>query len=100
MPDAYPLWHSESSKIGAFNFVNYENNEVDKLIEKASTTVNREKLGIIYKKLFELITNDIPYLFLYIPNSISVVDKKIKNIEPSFIGIMHNQKDWVKSEGN
>jgi len=36
----------------------------------------------------------LPYLFLYIPDSITVVNKDIKNIEPSVIGIMHNQKDW------
>lgn len=94
MPDAYPLWHSNSRKIGAFNLVGYSNKEVDELIVKGSTTVNRKELGKIYKKIFKIIANDTPYLFLYIPNSITVVSKKIKNIEPSFIGIMHNQKDW------
>ena len=95
MPDAYPLWHSDSTKIGAFNFVGYKNKEVDALIEEGSTTVNKEKLSKIYKRLFKIISDDTPYLFLYIPNSISVVNKKIKNIEPSLIGIMHNQKDWI-----
>lgn len=94
MPDAYPIWHSSNSKIGGFNLVNYENKEIDGMIEKASKTVDREKLALLYKEIFKKITDDVPYLFLYIPNSISVVSKKIKNIEPSFIGIMHNQKDW------
>lgn len=96
MPDAYPLWHSSNSKLGGFNLVGYENKEVDFLIEKASTTINRDQLGNIYKDIFKKITNDIPYLFLYIPNSITVVNKNIKNIEPSFIGIMHNQREWIK----
>ena len=96
MPDAYPLWHSSSSKIGGFNLVGYSNKEVDALIEEGSTTINRDKLSKIYKTIFKKITDDIPYLFLYIPNSITVVNKDIKNIEPSFIGIMHNQKDWIK----
>ncbi len=98
MPDAYPLWHSDSRKTGAFNLVGYSNKEVDELIEKGTSTVNREELGKIYKKLFKIIADDTPYLFLYIPNSISVVSKKIKNINPSFIGIMHNQKDWEIEE--
>jgi len=55
-----------------------------------------EKLAVIYKKIFKLISQDYPYLFLYIPNSITVVNSKIKNIEPTFLGIMHNQKDWIK----
>ena len=96
MPDAYPLWHSSSDKTGRFNFVGYSNKEVDKLIEKGSTTINRKELSKIYKSIFKKITDDLPYLFLYIPNSITVVNNKIKNIEPAFTGITHNQKDWIK----
>ena len=94
MPDAYPLWHSSSAKLGGFNLVSYNNQEVDKLIEEGSKTVNRDDLGKIYKEIFKKINEDLPYLFLYIPDSISVVNKDIKHIKPAFIGIMHNQKDW------
>ncbi len=93
-PDAYPLWHSSSSKLGGFNLVSYSNPEVDKLIEQGINTINRDELGVIYKDIFRKISDDLPYLFLYIPDSITVVNKNIKNIEPSVIGIMHNQKDW------
>ncbi|MGB1226353.1 MAG: peptide-binding protein [Poseidonibacter sp.] len=96
MPDAYPLWHSSSDKIGRFNLVGYSNSEVDKLIEEGSTTIDRNKLSKIYKTIFKKITDDIPYLFLYIPNSITVVNKDIKNVEPAFTGVTHNQKDWIK----
>lgn len=98
MPDAYPLWHSDSDVLGGFNLVGYHNKEVDKLIEEGSSIVDMKELAKIYKKLFTLISNDNPYLFLYIPNSITVVNSKIKNIEPSLIGIMHNQIDWIKPE--
>lgn len=96
MPDAYPLWHSDSDKKGGFNLVGYRNKEVDKLIEEGSTTINQEELGNIYKRIFTKISEDLPYLFLYIPNSITAVNASIKNIEPTFIGITHNQKDWIK----
>ncbi|MFA6740805.1 MAG: peptide-binding protein [Arcobacteraceae bacterium] len=98
MPDAYPIWHSSSSKLGGFNFPSYENPEVDALIEEGSKTINRDELGKIYKQIFKKITDDLPYLFLYIPDSISVINKDIKNIEPSLVGIMHNQKDWEIQE--
>jgi len=96
MPDAYSIWHSKSDKKGGFNLVGYHNSEVDRLIDLGSKTVDLEKLAVIYKKIFKLISQDYPYLFLYIPNSITVVNSKIKNIEPTFLGIMHNQKDWIK----
>ena len=94
MPDAYPLWHSSSDKLGGFNLVSYKNEKVDKLIKDGINTINREELGKIYKEIFKIISDDLPYLFLYIPDGITVVNKEIKNVEPSFIGIMHNQKDW------
>ena len=96
MPDAKSIWHSESISKGGFNLVHYKNKTVDALIEKGAKTINVDKLSIIYKSIFKHIANDLPYLFLYIPNSITVVNKKIKNVEPSFTGVMHNQQDWIK----
>lgn len=93
-PDAYSIWHSSNSKLGGFNFVSYNNKKVDELIEKGAITVDKKELAKIYKELYRTISADLPYLFLYIPNSISTVHKKIKNLEPAFTGFMHNQKDW------
>ena len=98
MPDAYPLWHSSSAKLGGFNLVSYKNETVDKLIEKGMNTINRDELGTIYKEIFQIISDDLPYLFLYIPDGITAVNKRTKNIEPAFVGIMHNQKDWQIDE--
>ena len=95
-PDAYPLWHSDSAKIGGFNLVGYKNPEVDRLIEEAQSTIDRAKLSRLYRRIFRLIVADVPYLFLYIPNSITAVNRSIKNVEPSIIGIMHNEIEWIK----
>ena len=96
VPDAKSIWHSQQDKKGGFNLVGYKNPKVDALIEQGEITINREKLSQIYQELFELIANDYPYLFLYIPSSITTVNKKIKNIESTPFGITHNQKDWIK----
>jgi peptide/nickel transport system substrate-binding protein len=96
MPDAKPLWHSTSSKKGGFNLVGYSNKKVDSLIEQGAKTIDKKKLGKIYKEIFTQISDDLPYLFLYIPNSITVVNGKIKNIHDALTGITHNQKDWIK----
>jgi len=95
-PDAYSIWHSNSSKKGGFNFVNYKNKRVDELIKKAEVTIDEKKLSKYYKEIFKLIVEDHPYIFLYIPNSITAVNKSIKNVSPSIIGIMHNEIDWIK----
>lgn len=96
MPDARSIWHSSSNIKGGFNLVGYENKKVDRLIEQGEITVNREKLGTIYKEIFKEISSDLPYLFLYIPDSITAVNKNIKNVVPALIGITHNQEKWEK----
>lgn len=96
MPDARSIWHSSNAKKGGFNLVGYNNKEVDALIEKGEVTLNKDELAIIYKKIFKYISDDLPYLFLYIPNSITCVNKDIKNVSQSLIGVMHNQEEWEK----
>jgi len=96
IPDAYALWHSDSDKLGGFNLVGYRNEEVDRMIEEAERTTDMEKVGRIYKRLFATIAEERPYIFLYIPDSITVVNRQIGPIVPSIIGIMHNQIDWIK----
>ncbi len=98
MPDARSIWHSSSDKKGGFNFVGYKNKEVDRLIEKAEVTIDEKKFSKIYKKIYKLISDDVPYLFLFVPQSITAVHKNIKNIKPAFTGIMHNQEEWIKIE--
>ena len=97
-PDAYSIWHSDGDKKGGFNFVGYHNSAVDRMIVEAEHTVEREKFATIYQKLFKLIVDDYPYVFLYIPNSITAVNREIKGVEPSLIGIGHNQIEWVKKK--
>lgn len=75
-PDAYPLWHSSSDKLGGFNLPGYKNEKVDELIEKGLNTINNDELSKIYKEIFKQISDDLPYLFLYIPDGITAVNKK------------------------
>ena len=94
-PDAYSLWHSKADKKGGFNLVGYHNSKVDKLITKAKSEIDRDKFGKIYQEIFKTIVKENPYIFLFIPNSITSVNKKVKGVEPSVIGIEHNFKDWT-----
>ena len=95
-PDPYMLWHSDNDKKGGFNLVGYHNKQLDKLIEKSQSIVKREKLYGMWKKMFKMIADDNPYLFLYIPNSITAVSKKIKNVQPSLSGVWYDYIKWEK----
>lgn len=96
MPDPYNVWHSDSDKKGGFNFVGYKNATVDNLIKTSESIIDRKQLDLNFQKIFQLIADDLPYIFLYIPNSITVINKKISPIVPSIIGITHNKNEWKK----
>ncbi len=93
-PDPYLLWHSDNDKPGAFNFVGYHNDGVDALIDRMQRTVDRGELSKLWRKIFADVVKDDPYLFLYIPNQITVVDKRVRHVEPAINGIWHNYIDW------
>jgi len=96
-PDPYSIWHSDNDKKGGFNLVGYKNKKLDKMIEESQKIVDREKLATIWQEIFKVITDDNPYLFLYIPNAITTVNKNIKNIQPAKSGIWHNYIKWEKN---
>ena len=66
------------------------------MIEESQTIIDREKLSLMWQEMFEIIVDDNPYLFLYIPNSITSVNRDIKNVTPSLSGIWHNYIKWEK----
>ncbi|MCS7151359.1 MAG: peptide-binding protein [Endomicrobia bacterium] len=93
-PDQYSIWHSSQREPGRYNFVNYVNPEVDKLLELGRKEYNFDNRKKIYKKIHKIIHRDIPYVFLYYPESMPVVHKRIKNVEVSKIGIGWNFIKW------
>jgi len=95
-PDPYLFWHKDSDKKGGFNLVGYNNPEINRMIEDSQSMIDRKKLAQSWRKMFKIITDDNPYLFLYIPNSITAVDRDIKNIKPALGGIWHNYIEWEK----
>ncbi len=93
-PDLFDIFHSSKTRPGEFNFVSYSNHEVDNLIEKAREILNREQRKKLYWKVHEIIAEDQPYTFLYVPDTIIAVNKRIKGIEPAPVGIWHNYIHW------
>jgi peptide/nickel transport system substrate-binding protein len=74
-PDAYEIWHSSQIEKG-FNFVSYQNRELDRLWEEGRREYDLEKRKKIYWRIHELMAEDQPYTFLYAPLGNSVLQKK------------------------
>lgn len=93
-PDQYIIWHSAQTKLGQYNFVGYKNQEVDRLLELGRTEFDFNKRKQIYQKIHKIIHNDVPYIFLYYPNSLPVINKRFKNVELGKAGIGWNFIKW------
>ncbi|MCP4051375.1 MAG: hypothetical protein GY730_11810 [bacterium] len=88
-PDCYSIWHSTQYPQG-FNYTGYINKEVDQLLQDGRREVNIEKRKEIYKKLYINIARDIPYLFLFYPDSILAVNKRVAGLsEPGPAGVLN-----------
>jgi peptide/nickel transport system substrate-binding protein len=93
-PDVYNIWHSSKIKEGEFNFISYQNSQVDDLLIKGRQTCNQEERKRIYQEVHRLIAEDQPYTFLYYPMALPIVHRRFKGIEPSPIGITYNLPQW------
>ena len=93
-PDAYDIWYSTKTKEDEFNFISYNNPEVDRLLIEGRSTFDHAERQRIYRHIHELIAEDQPYTFLYVPDSLPMVNKRFKGISPAPIGIMHNLIQW------
>lgn len=93
-PDLYDIFHCSKIKSPGLNFVSYCNPELDKLLEEGRYTLNKEKRKKIYYKVQEVLAEDQPYTFLYIPMSLEAIHKRFQGIKPAAIGIGYNIEEW------
>jgi peptide/nickel transport system substrate-binding protein len=93
-PDLYDIWHSSKTKKGEYNFIGYKNTEVDRLLVEGRRVFDVEKRKAIYYRIHEILADEQPYAFLYVPDATPIVHKRFKGIEVAPLGIMYNFNTW------
>lgn len=93
-PDMFDIWHSSKTNIGELNFVGYKNPEVDRLLIEGRSTFDIEKRKRAYFRIQEILADEQPYTFLYVPDALPVVSSRVRGVEPAPAGIGHNQIKW------
>jgi len=93
-PDQYDIWFSGKTKEKEFNFVSYVNPEVDALLEKGRRTYDISERKKAYFRIQEILADELPYIFLYVPDATPIVHGRFKGIKPSPIGITYNFPKW------
>jgi peptide/nickel transport system substrate-binding protein len=93
-PDLYEVWHSQSSGPNGLNFISFKDTAVDDLLVKGRHTFDNTVRKGCYDKIQEILAEQQPYVFLYVPYSLPAVSSRIKGIVPAPAGITYNFKDW------
>ncbi|NMC73317.1 MAG: peptide-binding protein [Geobacteraceae bacterium] len=93
-PDIYDVWHSTKTGPKELNFINFRNAEVDGLLEEGRRTFDREKRKKCYYRIQEILVEEQPYTFLYVPDALPVVSARFRGIEPAPAGISYNFIRW------
>jgi peptide/nickel transport system substrate-binding protein len=93
-PDQYDIWHSTKIKEKELNFVSFSNKEVDDLLEEGRRTFDIEKRKKAYFRIQEILAEELPYIFLYVPDNLPIVSSRFEGIEPAPIGIGYNIEKW------
>jgi len=97
-PDSYVFWHSSQANESGLNITNYNNKEVDKLLEEGRIIIDKNQRTEKYKRFQEILTEDEPAIFMYSPFYIYVQNKKVKNFHTKIIlspnGRFSTISDW------
>jgi len=78
--DTYSFWHSSQATSNGLNLSNYKSFAADQFIEKIRDTFDQTQKETYLKQLAQVISDDVPAIFLYRPKYIFASDNKIQGI--------------------
>jgi peptide/nickel transport system substrate-binding protein len=67
---------------------------VDRLLDEGRHTFDREKRRRAYFKLQEILAEDQPYTFLFVPDALPAISRRFRGIKPAPAGIDYNFIKW------
>lgn len=93
-PDNYAMWHSSQQKEGQYNFCGYENPRVDQWLAEARRTFSLPERRALYHKIHAQLATDLPYIFLYCPDELLAVHKRLRGVDVAPAGLGWNFRQW------
>lgn len=78
--DTYAYWHSTQQDESGLNLSQFENFAADSIIENIRDTFDNDQKGEQLQRLAELISSEIPAIFLYRPSYIYATDGKVQGV--------------------
>lgn len=93
-PDLFDVWHSSKAEPGGLNFVGFKNPELDELLERGRRMLDQTARKPLYDRIQNILHDEQPYCFLYVPMALPMVHARVMGIEPAPAGITHNFIRW------
>lgn len=93
-PDCYDVWHSSKTETPGLNFINFKNSEVDSLLVQGRHMLEENERKKIYWRIQEILHDEQPYCFLYVPMALPIIRSNIMGVEPAPAGISYNSEKW------
>jgi len=97
-PNQIDIWGSSKTSERGLNFINYQNPEVDKLLNIGAATFDPKERKKHYDRFQEIISEDQPYTFLWVQEDLPIVNSRFHGVEPATMGIDHNFAQWFVSD--
>jgi peptide/nickel transport system substrate-binding protein len=93
-PDPFQIWHSSQSEGEGSNYISYNNQESDKILEEYRKEFDENKRIEMMKQWQKLIYDEQPYTFLWSPKSRYIYDVRFKNTRWYNRGNSPLLKEW------
>ncbi len=93
-PDLFDIFHSSKMEKNGLNHYSYKNEELDELLVRGRKIIDRKERKKIYDRVQEILGDDCPCVFLYVPYALPVVDRRFRGVEPKPAGIAYNKYKW------
>ncbi len=93
-PDQYEIWHSDNIRDKGFNFLSFRDRDTDRLIEKGRTTFDLKVRTDVYRRMHRRIWQLQPCVFLYVPQALPIVHRRIRGIVKAPAGIGYGFVKW------
>ena len=97
-PDQFDIWHSSKTGPKELNHVGFANTDVDRLLDEGRGTFDLEKRKKAYFRIQEILAEEQPYVFLFVPEALPVVHHRFRGIAPAPAGITYNFVKWYVPE--
>lgn len=95
-PDQFSIWHSSQNQPGQFNFIGYNNPQIDQLLEQGRLEMDIDKRTKIYHEFAKVLLEDSPIIYLSAGYGLSAIHKRVKGIDSPAppAGIGYNSHEW------